>query len=651
MDILVNPKNYNICFNIASLLLVIVVLIINLSEEAHNNKQKQIFGMIVSDALIINVAGLLHNLWLYSDFYKTLIPEYANCYLVLVEKVGCYMLSYFSMIYVLTIFRIDMESLVKRFLIMMPAVLYVGYFLSGLLSDFFFYFDSNGEIQYNYPQGTVVNLGLDFYFIYAAICYFKYARSFSSEKFTALIMYYVLMLAGIPVRILTKSASIFEFSLSLALLLCVYTFQNPGEFADRTSGAGTRTALNFAVSSNLLQNKVFTVYGIAIERLDAIIGGESLEAVSELLSNITGYLKLVSPGGEVYFTDDGNYMMVIEDAEPDDTIIDKITEQIRKRFKEPWLMNGKELKLFQSPYAIGFPDEIDSLDKFNEVRTVIKKTLIHQNRDVLRVSDLNLKHVEHDKKIDAIVKHALEDDLLEVYYQPIYDPAAGKFTSCEALLRLKNPQMGFISPAVFMPVAERNGMVVAIDSFVLSSVCEMIATSGATELGLDYVEVNLSVVDCIQTNLSDNVIKTLEKHSVKPAQINLEITETFEEGITAVMDENIKKLGDYGITFSMDDFGTGYSNLARIASLPVSIFKLDKSIIQSAFESEDAYMVMLNLVKIIKSLGKEIVAEGVETQEQAEQIIRLGIDHIQGFYYSRALPKDQFIEFLKTNNH
>jgi EAL domain-containing protein (putative c-di-GMP-specific phosphodiesterase class I) len=459
------------------------------------------------------------------------------------------------------------------------------------------------------------------------------------------------MLAGIPVRILTKSASIFEFSVSLALLLCVYTFQNPGEFADRTSGAGTRTALNFAVSSNLLQNKVFTVYGIAIERLDAIIGGESLEAVSELLNNITGYLKLLSPGGEVYFTDDGNYMMVLEEAEPDDPIIDKITEQIRKRFKEPWFMNGKELKLFQSPYAIGFPDEIDSLDKFNEVRAVIKKTLIHQNRDVLRVSDLNLKHVEHDKKIDAIVKHALEDDLLEVYYQPIYDPAAGKFTSCEALLRLKNPQMGFISPAVFMPVAERNGMVVAIDSFVLSSVCEMIATSGATELGLDYVEVNLSVVDCIQTNLSDNVIKTLEKHSVKPAQINLEITETFEEGITAVMDENIKKLGDYGITFSMDDFGTGYSNLARIASLPVSIFKLDKSIIQSAFESEDAYMVMLNLVRIIKSLGKEIVAEGVETQEQAEQIIRLGIDHIQGFYYSRALPKDQFIEFLKTNNH
>jgi sensor c-di-GMP phosphodiesterase-like protein len=100
----------------------------------------------------------------------------------------------------------------------------------------------------------------------------------------------------------------------------------------------------------------------------------------------------------------------------------------------------------------------------------------------------------------------------------------------------------------------------------------------------------------------------------------------------------------------MDDFGTGYSNLARIATLPVEIFKLDKSIIQSAFESETSYMVMLNLIKIIKSLGKEIVAEGVETGEQARQLIKLGCDHIQGFFYARPMPRDQFVQFLKEHN-
>ena len=387
-----------------------------------------------------------------------------------------------------------------------------------------------------------------------------------------------------------------------------------------------------------------------IERLDAIISGESLETVADFLSQITSYLRQFSPTGEVYFTDDGNYLMIFPDVDPDDDVIMKAYEQIRKRFRDPWIMKGKEIKAFQSPYVIGFPDEVDSLEKFNEVRDVIKKTLRHHNRDILRVSDLNLKHIEHDKKIDAIVKHALDDDLLEVYYQPIYNPKTNQFSSCEALLRLRNPQMGFISPAVFMPVAERNGMVVSIDSFVLDEVCDMISSSDATQNGLDYVEVNLSVVDCIQANLADNIIKTIERHGVKPDQLNFEITETFEEGITSAMDENIESLISYGIPFSMDDFGTGYSNIARISTLPVEIFKLDKSIVQSAFESETSYMVMLNLVKIIKNLGKEIVAEGVETKEQAEQIIKLGCDHIQGFYYARPMPKDQFLEFLKENN-
>ena len=178
----------------------------------------------------------------------------------------------------------------------------------------------------------------------------------------------------------------------------------------------------------------------------------------------------------------------------------------------------------------------------------------------------------------------------------------------------------------------------------------MLANTDVLKLGIEYVEVNLSVVDCIQTNLAANVIKTLEKNGIKPDKINLEITETFEEGITAVMDENIAKLREYGISFSMDDFGTGYSNLTRISSLPVEIFKLDKSIIQSAFESETAYMVMINLVKIIKSMNKTIVAEGVETEEQAKQIIRIGCDYIQGFFYARPMPQDRFLEFISKNN-
>lgn len=650
MSLLANPKSYNIAFSVASLLLIAVTFVIDRSEEAHNNKQKQLFGMLIFDAAILCTAGLLHNIWVYDTHFQSFIDPDMNKTFVILEKICAYMIAYLSMLYVMAIFRIETNTLLKKAVLFIPAMYCVVVFLSGFFSDYYFYFSEAGELEFNYPQGATVNICLYLYFPFATYLYIKYLKTLSSEKAVSLIIYYIMMLAGIPLRILTKSSSIFEFSVSLSLLLCVYTFQNPSEFADRLSGAGTKNALDFAVNTRLLQKKVFTVFGITVDRLDVITGGESLESVSELLSQITAYLKQLCPEGNIFYTDDGNYLMIFPEAEPDDPIIEKTAEMIKRRFKEPWTMKGQEIRLFQSPYAIGFPDEIESVAKFNEVREIIKKAILKHNKDVLRVSELNLKYVEHNKKIDSIVKRALDDGLLEVYYQPIFNPKEKKFTSCEALLRLKDPQLGFISPAVFMPVAERNGTVIDIDNFVLSSVCKMLATTDALKLGIEYVEVNLSVVDCIQTNLAANIIRTLEKNGITPDNINLEITETFEEGITAVMDENITKLREYGISFSMDDFGTGYSNLTRISSLPVEIFKLDKSIIQSAFESETAYMVMINLVKIIKSMNKAIVAEGVETEEQAKQIIRLGCDYIQGFFYARPMPKDRFLEFLSKNN-
>ena len=646
-----DPYNYNIYFSIASLLIILVAFVINASEEVYDNRQKQIFGFIIADAVLLNCAGLFHSLWMNVSFFHESFTSEFNNTIVVVGKMCAYTMAYLSMLYMLSIYRIEFDKFWKKAVMFLPQLYMLLFFVSGFAVDYFYYFNEIGDFCYRDPQGITVSIGLWVYFPFAFYLFIKYARGMSTEKQVSIAVYFLLMLSAVPLRFLTRSTSLFEFAVSLSILLCVYTFQNPSEFVDSLSGAGTRNALDFIVGNNLIQKKMFTVFGIYIERLNAIIGGQSLEAVSELLNQITSYLKQMSQDGNTFFTDDGSFLLVFPGVDPDDQLIDKVAEQIRKRFKENWIINDEEIRLVQHPYVIGFPDEIDSLDKFNEVRGVINKAILRHNRDVLRVSDLNLKHVEHDKKIDSIVKRALDDGLLEVYYQPIYNPEKGRFVSCEALLRLRDPHLGFISPAVFMPVAERNGKVIEIDAFVLDSVCKMLSETDATDHGLEYVEVNLSVVDCIQANLADNILRTLNRYGIDSKQINFEVTETFSEGITSAMEENIAKLMAKGIHFSMDDFGTGYSNIARIASLPVNLFKLDKSIVQSAFESETSYMVMINIIKIIKSLGKEIVAEGVETEEQAKQIIRVGCDNIQGFYYARPMPKDSFLEFLRNNNH
>ena len=650
MEILTNPQSHDIVFSIASLLLICVTFIIHTSEENYYSKQRNIFGGIICVAFMINVMGLIHYIYLSIDPVEKMLGFEVNRYIVIIEKIFTYILPYVSTKYVMSIFQIEPAKYYRKVLLIAPMLFSILFFMTGVFTDYFFYFSNEGELEYNYYQGASVNISVILYFIFVLYLLIRYSKTLSTEKAIAIWIYYFLMLAGVPIRIVSKSSSIFEFSVSIVLLICVYTFQNPSEFVDRISGAGTRNALSFAISTNLIQKKEFTLLGIHIDRYSSLLGEPGMEAGSDLLVQISQYLQQFCQAGNLFFLETGDYIMLFPGVAPDEMVIQRTEEQIRKRFKESWNVNGENIKLFETPFALGFPDEIDSLERYGEVKGVLDKALLKQSRDIIRISDLNMKIVEHDKKIDNIVKHALEDGLLEVFYQPIYEPKTGRFTSCEALLRLKDPQLGFISPAIFMPIAERNGTILAIDRFVLSSVCEMLATTEARNLGLEYAEVNLSVVDCIQANLSDNVVATMKKYQVRPEELNFEITETYEQGITAVMNENIEKLSDLGITFSMDDFGTGYSNLARIATLPVKIFKLDKSIIQAAFDSELSYMVMIGLIKIIKSLKKEIVAEGVETGEQARQIIKLGCDHIQGFFYARPLPKDKFIEFLRDHN-
>lgn len=650
MEILTNPQTYEPCFSIASLVLLFVTFGIHLSEEKQFNTQGRLFGALVVDAILLNLMGFLHTLYLYNDHAHLVIGTELNSYIVLTEKIAAHLIPLFAIRYVMSIFQIETDNILKKALLILPTVYSMIVFMVGFYTGFYFYFTQEGQLKYIYPQGATVYLATDLYFIFATYLLVKYTRSLSTEKSSALWIFYILMFLAVPIRIITKSSCIFEFSVSLSLLLCVYTFQNPSEFIDRISGAATKTALNFIINTNLLQKREFTLLGVHIDRFSVVIGEKSPELAYELLSQITDYLKGFSPEKTVFFTDNEDFCIIFPNTMPDETVIVRTVEQLRKRFKEVWKVGNEEMKFFETSYAIAFPDEADSIERYNEVRGVLGKVLSKQSREMIRVSDLNLKVVEHDKKIDSIVKHALEEGILEVYYQPIYSPSTGKFSSCEALLRLKDPQLGFISPAIFMPIAERNGTILAIDRFVLAAVCEMLSTSDARKYGLEYTEVNLSVVDCIQANLVDNVKSTLSKYQVKPSEINFEVTETYDQGISASMDENIEKLMDIGISFSMDDFGTGYSNIARIAAMPAELFKLDKSIIQSAFESETSYMVMINLVKIIKSLGKEIVAEGVETGEQARQLIKLGCDHIQGFFYARPMPKDQFIQFLRDHN-
>ena len=197
---------------------------------------------------------------------------------------------------------------------------------------------------------------------------------------------------------------------------------------------------------------------------------------------------------------------------------------------------------------------------------------------------------------------------------------------------------------MFIPAAEKSGAIYKIGEFVFEEVCKFISSEEFEHLGLDYIEVNMSVAQCMQSNLASQILTTIKKYNIDPKKLNLEITETAASYSQKTLMDNLITLHDAGIAFSLDDFGTGYSNMRRIVSMPFRIIKIDKSLTE--VEDNPKLMVVLkNTINMIKGMNMEIVVEGVETEKLVQLFKELECEYIQGYYYSKPIPKDEFIEY------
>ena len=193
-------------------------------------------------------------------------------------------------------------------------------------------------------------------------------------------------------------------------------------------------------------------------------------------------------------------------------------------------------------------------------------------------------------------------------------------------------------------------MILRLGEEVFRKVCHFISNNDLRKLGLKYIEVNLSVIQCAYENLADDFIEIMKKNNISPDMINFEITESASLDTKSVLLKNMQKFMDFGVKFSLDDFGTGQSNLNYIIDMPVDIVKFDREMTNAYFENSKAKYIMDAAMKMVKGMDLEIVSEGVETKEQLDTLEELQISFIQGFYFSKPLPAGEFLTFVSQNN-
>jgi diguanylate cyclase (GGDEF)-like protein len=243
------------------------------------------------------------------------------------------------------------------------------------------------------------------------------------------------------------------------------------------------------------------------------------------------------------------------------------------------------------------------------------------------------------------LRHAIDRNQLFLVYQPKIDLAEGRITGVEALLRWKHPQLGMVSPAQFIPLAERSGLIKPVTSWVLNTALRQCRLW--QQAGLDLsVAVNLSVRNLLDPQLVGQVTQTLHTYHLEPIRLELEITESAIMADPARAMETLTSLSDRGVQLSIDDFGAGYTSLGYLKKLPVDTIKIDKGFVIDMISDRDDSVIVRSTIDLAHNLGLKVVAEGVESEEVLNQLVALGCNTGQGYYISRPISSCELESWL-----
>lgn len=435
-----------------------------------------------------------------------------------------------------------------------------------------------------------------------------------------------------------------HLGLSVCELIVLINLQKPEEYLDSQTGAYNRNAFEWIFNMNINAKQNMSILMINIEDMNFLIQTVGLDVEKILIKEIANFLWDVSKG-DLYIIDSKS-MFIVKDTS-DDAVIDEIINKIEKRFDNKWGDLENKIFINYKMMKVRVPEDVSDLDVFYFCHSNFIG-LAPTNGNMVEIKNIDFNKAGRRIKVEKIIKRAINEDNFTMYYQPIYSFRDKRIVSAEALIRLFDPEEGFIPPDEFIPIAERNGTIIKIGEIVFEKVFAFIRDNDIEELGIKYIEINLSVIQCMQEELASKVLDLLEKYGVKKDFINLEITETAAFDSPKVLLKNMEKLFEAGISFSLDDFGTGYSNINSLMSLPIDIIKFDKTLIDMASNHERGKGVIDSSVAMAKKMGLEIVAEGIEEQHQIGMLKNMGIDYLQGYFFSRPLPGKDFIDFISN---
>ena len=510
------------------------------------------------------------------------------------------------------------------------------------------------SVENGYTRGPLFGMmyvATALYIVFDIVYIVRYRNLFNFGRLVAIATVIPIGLVAMLIQLFNPRTLVEMFCGAISLLIVSIGIQRPEDYIDSFTQLTKYSAYVYDMKRAFRNEKHVRVIMLNIGNFRAVQAMVGFDSAMDVLKEVTGKIREINKkmGGnaDLYYLDNGRFRIVFSGKFRDKA--ESIAEVLNQELKQKIELNGLDINL--TPYIVlaNCPEELADFRLLMSFGADFHLRTPYTGQIIRACEMYNQNQLDIQNNIDGIIERALEHGSFEVYYQPIYSVAQGKFVSAEALIRLFDPKHGFISPETLIVSAEQNGAIHRIGEFVFEKVCQFIASDEFAGLGLDYIEVNLSVAQIMNGDLPDTYLAIMNKYHVTPDKINLEITETAAAYAQKVMTDNLEKLKQAGISFSLDDYGTGYSNMQRVIQLPLKIIKLDKSFVNTK-NNPKVWIFLRNTVKMLKDMDMEIVVEGVETQEMLDVFSDLKCDFIQGYFFSKPIPRDDFVAFITEAN-
>lgn len=629
---------YNYDFDIAALAIYIVILLHYVRGKHIKNKLNIVFFTLVCVSMLTPICDM---------FGAMVIDEQMPVPVVMAVNMLYYLsepvTTFLFVVYIM--FQLEMKqkmSIWKKSILYIPIVILAFVILLNPWFGTIFRYTVAG----GYSRGSFHMLSYltkIFYYLLVAIYAELNRRDLNYEIRKTVYFIVTMNIVAMAIQYFSKVILIRGFAFSISMFVLLVNIQRKEHSSIDANGMGNKKYLAERCSK-LMYNKVaFGSILITITDYDLISHSYGVDNAESLMKQIGEELQEYVGVGNAYKIS-SNCFAINHSLDCD---LDEVMQNLYTSIKKPKLINDVEINHACLMTCLMFPETIKNMEEYFTYVSSFQQ-YNHNQDGIIQASSLSVRDRVREKEVRRAIKRGLTEGHFEVYYQPICTSNDQKFVTAEALVRLRDTKLGSVPPGEFIPLAEEDGSIIEIGDYVLEEVCKFIEKYDLNELGLEYIEVNLSTVQCLQQDFIDKIKEIVDRYKVDASKICFEITETASNYSPVIFTENLNKLVELGFELALDDFGTGYSNLLRMVTSSFGIIKFDKEMTERSCGEERLKDMFEKLQNVFHSMDARVVAEGVETEEQLSFLKEAGCDYIQGYLFSKPVPEKEFILFLEN---